>query len=202
MNKHAAINQSSLLYGKLSLDHRMPSTKIEAFLREFPAITRHIEKTEIRQVFVSRVTPEIINMELVQRAEDCGDILFGSVRNIPHEQIFLLDEEFNLVSRNYTQKGKTKKKHLFFGPNVTAPDVVVKVEGMVKYPNTIENKLVELEQVANKIVYMLSFCDLNGVVILYKSPKGISIPEWIAQQIEKEKEVLRAQVREIETEVI
>lgn len=137
----------------------MPSTKIQAFLKEFPWVKERVGL--ICEVYVSRITPEIIS----RRLQNSGwDNEFG----------FLIDR---------------------FGNLVTETD-----SSVLEQYDSIEGKLKEIGDRAKLVRFVLSYHQYTKAVIVYKVPQGISIIDWIQQQVESEQRKIRKECKSIDLE--
>ena len=178
----------------------MPATKISGFFKEFPEIAKITAGEKVSSVFVSRITPLVISRELIW-FKVIDFVLGADDYTVQAETVYLLDDKYKIVKTSVEVQPKPRKRFFLIGPTITPRPWQYEVVGKVCHPDTVGNKLVELgEEGAQKVKYVLSLC--KGVLILYKSPKDLSIPEWIEQQIEKERWILRGQVQEIENETM
>lgn len=169
----------------------MPTTKIKAFLREFPWVNDYIDGG-ICQVYVSRVEPELFYRKL--KYVDVGG-LEGAA--LVFEKAFLLDENHELVSLE-KEGFYYRKKYFFFGPNILCKRTI-KITGEVKN-TSIKSVLDKMGERAESVYYILSYWEHTGGVIVYKSPKGMSIPEWIEKQIASERANFQKELAEIDAE--
>ncbi len=151
---------------------QMPSTKIQGFLNEYPWVKKYV-KGDIVQVHVARIDPSILTRDL-ERVETSLDPFSSDLR---YEQAFLLDSDGELVD-SVTESTIMVHKYWLFGPKVTKT-FLYKVSGFV-YRDSIQNRLCRLGEQAKRVQYILSYYPhATNAVILHKSPKGISVPEWI-----------------------
>ena len=151
---------------------KMPEGKIVKFLRQFPWVARYIHPDRISQVFVSGITPQMIDRQM--RDDTC--------EVISCEYAYLLDHSGSLVSY-MTEETVTSRKYGFFGP-VKVEKKPLKVFGSVESCRTIRWKLDELGNEIDKIKFLLSFDDRTKTAIVYKRPEGADIWEWMKGQIE------------------
>ncbi|MCX6735476.1 MAG: hypothetical protein NTZ13_00115 [Candidatus Parcubacteria bacterium] len=56
------------------------------------------------------------------------------------------------------------------------------------------------EELAERIVYLLSYFKYTETAIIYKTQKGYSVPEWIKAQIERERLQFKKEVEAIDRE--
>jgi hypothetical protein len=179
-------------------DYEMPFTKIEGFLKEFPWITKYISRANIRQVYASRITPEIMSDNL----SECG---------YAGEQVFLLDAIGYVVNhvekREVVIPAHSRRKFFFFGPVMYIPDERVRITDTYQGRNTeyhshIKDILDDLKNDANKVSFVVSYFRLTQAVIIYKVPKGITLSVWIKQQIEAEQAGFKQECEAIDAEAV
>ncbi|MDR3558312.1 MAG: hypothetical protein P4L61_02145 [Candidatus Pacebacteria bacterium] len=215
-NKPKTVTQTSLKdEDKLSL--QMPSTKISAFLKEFPWVENYTPQA-VRSVYVSRISPEIIGRSLesitlkvkVGTEYDIG-VVFDIYRDIQHnESLYLIDEKGDQVynyetSFHLIRAIPAHRKYRFFGPIVPAVPAREekeerKIDGEVHYGTTLGKKLAELGERADSVKFVLSYWDQTGALIVYKVPNGVTLPVWINLQIEAEQAAFKHQCQDIDAE--
>lgn len=173
----------------------MPFTKVEGFLKEFPWVTKFIARADIKQVYVSRITCEVMDYKLIE----CG---YAS------EEIFLLDADGCTVTnvKEVVIPAHSRRKFFLFGPMVHIPErresIVDDFQGhKTPYNYLIRNILGCLNGGnINKVRFVVSYFELTHAVIIYKAPQGITIPDWIQQQIGSEQSAFKGQCQAIDTE--
>lgn len=89
-----------------------------------------------------------------------------------YELLVLLDKEGDVITILFDLKNKTVGEHIEILPRVSR----------------------------EKISYVVSRFGYTNAVIIYKPPKGFSIPEWIEALKEEEKAKMRAEIAEIDKE--
>lgn len=164
----------------------MPPTKIRAFMEKFPWVRKHVGGS-IVQVYVSGVESSFLNYS-PERID--GDIdPFGS--NWINERILLLDEKFEIVTAKVERQ---RKKFFLFGPIVSK---IKSVSGMI-FPGASVGSIVErLGEKANSVHLMVSYYGYTKAVIIYRLPRGVSLRQWIKNEIESEKVKLQSEVAAI-----
>ncbi len=145
----------------------MPQTKIDAFLEEFSFVRSYLKNVPIKQVYVSKIEPALLNYapRLVNTAH-----FWHLLTDWKEEQIIFFDEDGNALHE------------IKLG---------VKIGGSLKCMN---------EELAERIVYLLSYFKYTETAIIYKSPKGYSVPEWIKAQIEIGRLQFKKEVEAIDRE--
>jgi hypothetical protein len=170
----------------------MPPTKIRAFFQEFPKVRERVIRG-IAQAYVSRVEPDLLNYS--PDSEDVGVELGDWV----YEELLLLDENFELVTASFNKLCQ-RRKCWFFGPKISYTKTV-KVTGKVRGSSTVNNVLDNLgEEATRRVHFIFSYWRYTDAVILYKSPKGLSVGEWIKKQIESERSNLQKTSANIDAE--
>lgn len=148
---------------------KMPETKIVKFLKQFPWVRRLINPDDISRVYVSGIDPVMITR--IIRFDGFTD---------SREFAFLVDENGELVSR-VAEWTVSRKKFIFFGP-VTPTKKTWQISGSVEPCSTIQCKLEQLGDEAEKIQFLLSFHSWTKVAIVYKRPKGVSLKKWLSDE--------------------
>jgi len=212
------VTQTTLKDEKRLGDH-MPSTKIDAFFAEFPWVGKFLSQSSVRQVYVSRISPEIIGRDLesvVNREVVRTEADFGGVFNVYEDRrhgevLYLLDGEGSLVNLDTVTVKEipavpAHRKYWICGPMVPAvparqerlerSDVSGKID-----TGHLGTRLHALKEKADAVRFILSYWDQSGAAILYKVPKGITLPVWIKQQIDAEQAALKEQCQAIDFEV-
>ena len=194
----------------------MPFTKIEGFLKEFPWVTKYIPQQDIRQVYVSRITPEIVSDRLAmgkinyQVRVNGWEVSYMETRTKDvSETIFLLDAEGAVVCHDEENEVVTPahsyRKYWLFGPRINVPEKKEMVKN--KYvacelaPRRIKDMLDALKGDADRVRFVISYYVRTGGVIIYKSPQGVTSPDWIKQQIEVERSAIKKECEAIDAEV-
>ncbi|MCX6739138.1 MAG: hypothetical protein NT098_03765 [Candidatus Parcubacteria bacterium] len=145
----------------------MPQTKIDAFLEEFPLVRNYLKNVPIKQVYVSKIEPALLNYtpRLVNVAP------FWHLRpDWQEEQIIFFDQDGNTLHEI--------KLGIKIGSSLKCMDA----------------------ELAERIVYLLSYFKYTETVIIYKSPKGYSVPGWIKAQIASERLQFKKEVEAIDQE--
>lgn len=159
----------------------MPPTKIQAFMEEFPWVKKHVHAQEpIIQVYVSRMESSFLNYS--PEEFDIGDV------DHVKERIFLLNEENEVVTAEVERR---RKKFFLFGPVVSE---IKKIYGIVSHDSLVGSTVERFEEKADSIHFILSYYGHTEAVIIYKLPKGVSLKQWIENEIKQEKEKLRSEV--------
>lgn len=184
----------------------MPSTKIDGFLERFPWVTKFAFRGEINQVYVQRVSPEIIGRNLenhfiagekIHHCDESGEWYETISKDVNlSEKIFLLDGDGKMVTKTYEKRIPipgipARRKYYFFGDMIpaVAPSsrkIFSYEQGCFKYGSTLNEKLNALLDVADQIKFVLSYWTQSKAVIVYKVPNGVTLPTWIKQQVESE----------------
>jgi hypothetical protein len=124
----------------------------------------------VGQIYISKIEPSLLRYQLMRLI----DILW---KPFPvKEEIF---EEFYLLDKS----GETIISLASFLPTLY---------------DAFDDFL--LEEVANEVVFAISYWSYTNAAIIYKSPKGISVPKWIEKQIADEKAKIHAEVEAIDAE--
>lgn len=166
---------------------QMPATKIEAFVEEFPWI-ENFAPGPVSQVYVSRIESPILNYSLAWISSDFDDI--HPVDRV-EERIFLVNKE----GKEVTAEIRTQvKRYHFCGPIVT---LIKNIRGVVTshYPiSNVGSVIKQLGETANSICFLISYYRYTKAVIVYKLPKGVSISQWIEDEIKSEKKQFQDEV--------
>lgn len=159
----------------------MASTKIRAFMEEFPWVRKHVGGS-IVQTYVSGVessllnySPEQINVGLLEPQRIS-------------ERILLLNGEGEVVT---TEAEKKRKKFFFFGPLVSK---VKKISGVVFYDSSVGSVANRLGEKADSVRSLLSYYGYTKAIIIYKLPQGVSLKQWIEREVELEKAKLQSEI--------
>lgn len=169
--------------GGSGIPKSMPPTKIKAFLEEFPWIEKLVKKP-ITQVYVSKVEPLFLNYSPEMLDGDLILSLFFGFKSMC-ENIYLLDKEGKII---ITDAERHRKKYFIFGPIISK---IKKFFSVVRQGSTIYSALEELGEKANLVHFIVSYYEYTEAVIVYKLPKGISMLEWIQNEIESDKTKFR-----------
>ncbi len=167
----------------------MPSTKIDAFFEEFPWVRKYV-KGSITQVYVSRIVPEIVGRHLHSK-------YFGE-GYYEIEQAWLLDASGNLV-KTIIDKRVECRRYVLFGPKISTRKTI-EITGEVDPGESISHRLYHLLEKAGDVDTILSYYDKIKAVIVYKSPRGLSVKQWIEKQIEAERTAISHTIEEINAE--
>ena len=212
-----AISQKKLVEsGKQG--YEMPSTKVEAFLGEFPWITSHIFQSWIRQIYVSRITPEVLSNNLAAHQYPYKEKCYNEdgcayyKHSIGHyrEKVFLLDGSGSVVNhvekKEVVEPAHSRRRLFLLGPIVHFPEKKELVVDEIKScegsgtPKRIKVILDGLKDDADKVRFILSYYEKTGAVIIYKAPPDILLRKWIQVQIEAERFVLKLECQAIDAE--
>jgi hypothetical protein len=214
------VTQTSLA-AETGPETRMPITKINAFLKEFPWVMKYgVPRDDIYNVYVSRISPEIIGRSLESKTfrekvgtevDLCGS--FDIYENVRYtEFLHLIDEKGNQVCYNETSFYQVKavpahRRYWLFGPIVPLVPAhkekeMKEIYGKVCYGSTLGDKLVELKEGADSVKFVLSYWDQTKAVIIYKVPNGITLPQWIQKQIEAEQAGFQKECADIDAEAV
>jgi hypothetical protein len=68
-------------------------------------------------------------------------------------------------------------------------------------PRRIKDMLDALKGDADRVRFVISYYVRTGGVIIYKSPQGVTSPDWIKQQIEVERSAIKKECEAIDAEV-
>jgi hypothetical protein len=166
-----------------------PPTKIQAFLNEFPWVQQYAD-CAISQAYVSHIEPAILGYR--RQEYDVG--LFDEY--LIWERILLLDENGAIViSENEEFTGR--RKYGMLGWLFGGRKIYERITGEVG-ESTIALKVKKLGESAISVRFILSWYPRNRAVILYKTPKDITFPQWIEQQIQLEQNQFRTVSRTID----
>jgi hypothetical protein len=163
----------------------MPSTKINAFLKEFPWVQQYASGG-ISEVYVSQVEPSLLSYRPLKKWQDDP----GGGCMVRCEYLYLVDESGKLITRE-AQIEEISRKYIFFGPKVsrTRTEIVAIGEVYLDMDDTIPT----LEDKAVSICFVVSYVGETERVIVYRVPKNCSLPEWIEAETKREQESLRKQ---------
>ena len=173
----------------------MPSTKLEGFKQEFGWIWKHVRSVShsgIGRVYVSRIEPSIMNSRRMR--VDVGSL----VAVYSWEYIWLLDENGEVVTCD-SKETVYRRKYVFWGEKISRTKMR-RVRGFVNEEATIEDTLCNLGEKANSVQFVLSYFERTATAIIYKAPKGASVPEWVRQQIDVERATIQAACAKIDAE--
>lgn len=176
--------------GRAWCGERMPLEKIEAFFEEFPWVLRYVDGQPVKRVYVSRIEPAFLDYKPLMVSMGKGGYYL--------EDIFLLDKDGKGVVRE-VEEIVYHRKYFLFGPRVGRPEWR-RIGCSVSKDTTVGNSLCSLKTEAEKVCFALSYCKYTEAVIIYKSPKGFSIPGWIKQKIAAEVDAFRKECVEIDAE--
>jgi hypothetical protein len=168
---------------------RMTALKIEAFKQEFSWIETCLGKDcPVSQAYVSRVEPSLLEHTLlkIQVADFFAD--FSCL-----EQIFFINERGEKIE---IKRPFSRRKYRFFGPVITGWIFSHSLPKDFSIGEAIE----EMGNRSDQIRYILSYHPYTDAVIVYKSPKGMTIREWVASQMKIEREAVQAACAEIDKE--
>lgn len=161
---------------------KMATLKIEAFFQEFKWLRNFIPRNAlVKFAYVSRIEPALLDWEPVEELND------------DPEQIFFVDEGGDVVEIKRTTH---PRKWWLFGPRVTTWTY----SSLLPRGFTIGAALREMDKRADKVRFILSYCRFTEAIIVYKAPKGVTIPDWIERQIKAEGNAIQKSCREIDEE--
>lgn len=177
----------------------MPTTKINAFLKEFPWVQGLLDgfwtakRKPISQVYVSVVEPSLWEYH-PEEYEISPDLLSDGVHH--REMMFLLDEGHNVIM--HEEKATTRKKFIFFGPRetkITIEPAVVVADRDLSFGSFITKKFEgEACTKVDAIRFILSYYRKTEAVIIYKIPKGVSLSGLMKEYEEAERKKFRKQI--------
>ena len=105
------------------------------------------------------------------------------------------------ISWNPLKKEWVTEKIVLIGKNTSSPIMGVRHEGeIVAYPKTIGEAINEYPN-PKEITHIFSYWGHTNAAIIYKSPQGVSVPEWIEELIAREKAKIHAEVEAIDAEL-
>ena len=212
-----AISQKKLMESGKQ-DFEMPFTKVEAYLQEFPWIKKYVSLSWIQQIYVSRITPEVLSNNLAVQQypykEKCynedGDVYYKDSIGYNKERVYLLDGSGFVVNhvekKAIVEPAYSRRKFLFFGPIVHFPEKREEIVDQLNScegsgtPQCIKAVLDGLKDDADKVCFILSYYEKTRAVIIYKAPSGILLRKWIQIQIEAECTALRLECKTIAAE--
>ncbi len=173
----------------------MPPTKIRVFLDDFPWVRRYLDEESIAQVHVTRVEPDLLSYahQHTERDQEFGVLITPEYT----EKLYLLDEQGELVTVNFERRSG-RRRYWLFGPIVYSTEII-EVTGEVGMNSTVMKTLDALGHKAAKRVHFI-LSHYKGRVILYKSPKDLSVGEWVNRQLEAEKADLKQTIATIDAE--
>ncbi len=154
----------------------MPEEKIAAFLEEFPWVSRYVSGP-IKQVYVSRITPELISKKPFQ------------------------GEEISLIAKNgdYIPVRRMFWSWRKIGKERTIWSALHSMEREKAPPaRFILSYLYEETIYYYHKVY--TGRDYPASVIVYKPPNNLNVVEWVRQQINAEKAKLQQECDVIDSE--
>lgn len=165
---------------------KMPFTKIEGFLEEFPWVRFYVGGP-IAQVYVYRLEAELITrpLQIVER---------NNRREIFKEKIFLLGRSPYLVTATGTETVR-RKKFWLFGPDIHKTRMV-RFDGVVSKGN-IRDALSIIGDKNQFVRLVLSYWEYTQAVIIYKLPKDVWLAKWMKEQIEAERASFKKSLDEI-----
>lgn len=165
----------------------MPSSKIKAFLEEFPWI-RKIVKKPIAQVYVSRLEPMFLNYSPEFQNNELVEAIFFPLSKYvfrTYENIYLLDKDGKII---IVEVKKHRKRYFIFGPMISK---VKKFPAVVRWGSTVHSMLDKMGGKADSVRFILSYYEYEyedtRTVIVYKLPKGVSMLKWIQGEVEMER---------------
>jgi hypothetical protein len=153
----------------------MPATKIEGFRQEFPWIWDYVSE-KIERAYVQGIEAQLL--DYIPAANVHGDSESGSW--IVYESILFLDKDHKLVSRE-TEDVTYPRKYRFFGQKIEKRTPVKIVTAIPD--QQLRHTLERLGDEAKKIHGILSYFKDTRTVIFYKTPKNMSLLEWIEMQV-------------------
>jgi len=213
-----------LLRNENKLAFQMPTTKIEAFLKEFPWVTNFVNKFEILQVYVSRISSLVMAHDLANlkipavnqwhpETYESNEWMETISPEINHrEHVFFLDQYGSMVKKENIHVQimpaiPARPKTWWFGSDIPAvPEHKIEkktiVFGQVSGPENICDKVVKLMDVADSIRFVLSYWNQSNAVIIYKVPKDVTLPLWIQKQIDDEQAGFKQECEAIDAEAV
>jgi len=169
----------------------MPATKVNGFKEEFPWAWEHIKDEKTYRVYVQGIEPEIVDYYPAAESHTSK----GGEEWFRYERILFFDGNKNLITAEteyvtYCRKipwlGKKIEKRIPVTIRAAAPE------------HPLSFTLEKLGREVERIRYMLSHFEDTATVILYKTPKDLSLTQWIEIQTEKEKNNFRIECLEID----
>ncbi|MFA6566389.1 MAG: hypothetical protein WCT48_06605 [Candidatus Paceibacterota bacterium] len=105
------------------------------------------------------------------------------------------------ISWNPFKREWVTEKIVLIGKIGSSPIIGDSYRGeMVVYPKTIGEAISEYPN-PKEITHIFSYWRHTNAAIIYKSPQGISVPEWIEELIAREKAKIHAEVEAIDDEL-
>jgi hypothetical protein len=169
----------------------MPSQKIEAFLGQFPWVTKFVSRDAIDHVYVSGIDSDLMTYRPV-----CVDRYIGRSGQLLqlrktrfYENIWFVDERGHLVA--YTQKRVERRYVCFVFPKEKSgiQTTLGMISERVNIGRSVGDVLIELEshprssnRLRPKITNILSYFEPMRCVIVYQMPVGHTIAGWLAKQ--------------------
>ncbi len=154
---------------------KMPSTKIKAFFSEFPWVKGFCKDQEgidreINQVYVSRITPKLLDYYPLSITEPVG---FDG-NEYWNEAVYFIDG--NGLRVDFIREEKCLvKKYVFFGPLIERKSTLVDEGETYGDFLSIKEVLESLEVKARDVRFVLSYFMRTKAVIIYKVPKDTHI---------------------------
>jgi hypothetical protein len=88
-----------------------------------------------------------------------------------------------------------RRRFYLFGREITVPrrcrTIEHHCEGFAWAPGHIVDLVKKVEEDGARIRFILSYWDVTWAAIIYVAPDGIPLPEWIRQQLAKERASFR-----------
>jgi hypothetical protein len=196
MKNNEAITQLQILIRGNLEQNKMPRTKVEAFLAEFPWV-KDYASGPINQVHVSRVTPELTKYEPQNMIVACNALS----DTYSHEKIFFVDADGRRVDLVREEK-YIARKYILFGRRVEKQRCNHEVIGLISCEGTsVYSCLRSLEERAEAVRFLVSYFGYTGALIIYKVPAGVTLPAWIEQQTDAERSAIQQECQAIDAEV-
>lgn len=164
---------------------RMPFTKIEPFMKQFPWVGDYV-KDPIYQVYVQGVDADLISRRLAWIEKTiCG--WDDTTTYFVNEKMCLLDENFKLVTSERPETHWVRKYRFLgikFGSKVQR-ERIVHFDGTTT--SSVWNALKELGDKGKFVRALLSYWEYTQAVIIYKLPKGENLKDFVDSEMEKER---------------
>jgi len=177
----------------------MPQTKIDGFFKHFPWLKRlGGYDSDVGQVYVSRVTPELLDYVPINITRAIG----FDVDEYWNEYVHFVDGAGKQVNVEYIHR-YTSRKYVFFGPMIKHESKDIALGEIHGGESTIRGCLFNtIGTRADDVRYIVSYFSFTKAIIVYKVPNGVTLPVWIKQQIEAEKASFKKECAEIDAEAV
>ncbi len=169
----------------------MPSQKIEAFLGQFPWVTKFVSRDVIDHVYVSGIDSDLIRYRPV-----CVDRYIGrsgqllQLRSLRfYESVWVVDEQGHLVAYRQQRVVRRSVGFVFSKEQTVIQTTLGMIGERVNIGRSVGDVLTELEShpcfsnhQRSKPTCLLSYFEPMRCVIVYQMPAGHTIAGWLKKQ--------------------